>query len=87
VSSFGGSTADHDYTGGSPSGAPVGHGVCGGCLGLHESGSYHPTYGYLKPSLRARTSTSTRYPNWYAPLERYVSYGVDHAERVVEGIG
>jgi hypothetical protein len=27
------------------------------------------------------------YPNWYAPLERYVSYGVDQAERAVEGIG
>jgi hypothetical protein len=27
-----------------------------------------------------------RYPHWYAPLERYISYGVDQAERVVEGI-
>jgi hypothetical protein len=26
------------------------------------------------------------YPNWYAPLERYVSYEVDQAERAVEGI-
>jgi hypothetical protein len=26
------------------------------------------------------------YPDWYAPLERYVNYGVDQAERVVEGI-
>jgi hypothetical protein len=32
------------------------------------------------------TSTSARYPEWYAPLERYVSYGVDQAERAVEGI-
>jgi hypothetical protein len=27
-----------------------------------------------------------RYPDWYAPLERYVSYGVDQVERAVEGI-
>jgi hypothetical protein len=33
------------------------------------------------------TSASTTYPDWYAPLERYVSYGVDQAERAVEGIG
>jgi hypothetical protein len=33
------------------------------------------------------TSTSAKYPNWYAPLERYVSYGIDQAERAVEGIG
>jgi hypothetical protein len=40
-----------------------------------------------EPSLRVRTSTSTRYPDWYAPLERYISYGVDQAECAVEGIG
>jgi hypothetical protein len=33
------------------------------------------------------TSASATYPDWYAPLERYVSYGVDQAERAVEGIG
>jgi hypothetical protein len=33
------------------------------------------------------TSTFAKYPNWYAPLERYVSYGIDQAERAVEGIG
>jgi hypothetical protein len=32
------------------------------------------------------TSASSRYPNWYAPLVQYVSYGVDQAECVVEGI-
>jgi hypothetical protein len=25
-------------------------------------------------------------PDWYAPLERYISYGVDQVERAVEGI-
>jgi hypothetical protein len=30
---------------------------------------------------------SKPYPNWYTPLERYISYGVDRAERAVEGIG
>jgi hypothetical protein len=25
--------------------------------------------------------------DWYTPLEQYVSYGADQAERVVEGIG
>jgi hypothetical protein len=52
-------------------------GYGGGYLGHHESGSYYPSLGYPKPSLRARTSASTRYPNWYDPLVWYVSYGVD----------
>jgi hypothetical protein len=38
----------------------------------------------VTPSL---ASASARYPDWYAPLERYISYGVDQAERAVEGIG
>jgi hypothetical protein len=63
----------------------TGYGV--GYSGHHEGDSYYPSHGYLEPSLRARTSASARYPDWYAPLERYVIYGVDHAERVVEGIG
>jgi hypothetical protein len=50
-------------------------------------GSYYPSHGYPEPSLRARTSTSARYLDWYASLERYISYGVDQAERAVEGIG
>jgi hypothetical protein len=58
-----------------------------GYSGHHEGGSYYPSHGYPEPSLRARTSTSARYPDWYAPLEQYVSYVVDQAERVVEGIG
>jgi hypothetical protein len=62
----------------------TGYGV--GYLGHHEGGSYYPCHGYPKPSLRAGTSASARYPDWHAPLERYVSYGVDQAERVVEGI-
>jgi hypothetical protein len=37
-------------------------------------------------SLRAETSAFAWYPDWYAPLELYVSYGVDQAEHTVEGI-
>jgi hypothetical protein len=59
----------------------------GGYSGHQESGSYYPSHGYPKPSLRVRTFASTRYPDRYAPLEQYVNYGVDQAERVVEGIG
>jgi hypothetical protein len=44
------------------------------------------TLGFPEPSLRARTSASARYLDWYAPLERYISYEVDQAERAVEGI-
>jgi hypothetical protein len=58
----------------------------GGYSGHHESGSYYPSHGHPEPSLRAGTSSSTRYPNWYAPLERYARYGVDQAESIVEGI-
>jgi hypothetical protein len=56
-------------------------------LGHNEGGGYYPSYGDPEPSLRARTSASARYPNWYAPLERDVSYGVDQAEHAVQGIG
>jgi hypothetical protein len=59
----------------------------GGYSGYHEGGSYYPSHSYPEPSLRAGTSASARYPNWYARLERYTSYGVDQAERAVEGIG
>jgi hypothetical protein len=52
-------------------------GYGGGYLGQHESGSYYPYHGYPELRLLARTSASTRYPDWYAPLERYVGYGVD----------
>jgi hypothetical protein len=62
-------------------------GYGGGYSSHQESVSYYPSHGYLEPSLRARTSTSARYSDWYAPLERYVYYGVDQAERAVEGIG
>jgi hypothetical protein len=55
-------------------------------LGHHESGSYYRSHSYPEPSLRAGTSTSARYLDWYASLERYISYGVDQAKRVVEGI-
>jgi hypothetical protein len=44
-------------------------------------------HSYPELSLRAETSTSVRYLDWYSPLERYTSYGVDQAERVVEEIG
>jgi hypothetical protein len=49
----------------------------GGYSGHYEGGSYYPSHGYPKSSLRARTSTSARYPDWYAHLERYISYEVD----------
>jgi hypothetical protein len=29
---------------------------------------------------------STRYPDWYTSLQRYISYGVDQGEREVEWI-
>jgi hypothetical protein len=62
-------------------------GYGGGYSDYHESGSHYPSHGYPKPSLQGGTSASARYPDWYAPLERYISYGVDQAERAVEGIG
>jgi hypothetical protein len=62
-------------------------GYVGGYSGHHEGGSYYPSHGHPEPSLRVGTFASAKYPNWYAPLERYVSYGVDQAERAVEGIG
>jgi hypothetical protein len=49
----------------------------GGYSGHHESGSYYPSHGYPEPSLRVGTSASARYLDWYGPLERYISYGVD----------
>jgi hypothetical protein len=60
-------------------------GYGGGYSGYHE-GSYYPSHGYPVPSLRAGTSASTRYPDWYAPLERYVGYGADQADHTVEVI-
>jgi hypothetical protein len=54
-----------------------------GYSGHHEGGSYYPTHSYPEPSLLARTSASARYPDWYAPLERYVSYGIDQAKHAV----
>jgi hypothetical protein len=64
----------------------VGHWYGGGYSDHHESGSYYPSHDYLEPSLRAGTSASARYPDWYAPLERYASYMVDQAEHAIEGI-
>jgi hypothetical protein len=60
-------------------------GYRGGYLGYNERG-YYPSHSYPKPSLRARTSASARYHDWYNPLEWYISYGVDQAKRVMEGI-
>jgi hypothetical protein len=65
----------------------VGHWVWGWLLGHHEGSSYYPSHGYPEPSPGAETSTSTWYPDCYAPLEWYVSYGADQSERTVEGIG
>jgi hypothetical protein len=61
-------------------------GYGGGYSGHHEGGSYYPSQGYPEPRLRARTSASARYHDWYTPLEHYISYGVDQAERAVDGI-
>jgi hypothetical protein len=58
----------------------------GGYSGYHEGG-YYPSHSYPECSLRAGTSASARYLDWYAPLKRYISYGVDQAERAEEGIG
>jgi hypothetical protein len=58
-----------------------------GYSGHHESGSYYPSHGYPKPSLRAGTSASARYTVWYAPLEWYIGDGVDQDMCMVEGIG
>jgi hypothetical protein len=60
-------------------------GYGGAYSGHHESGSYYPYHSYPEPSLHAGTSASTRYPDWYAPLERYTSYEVYQAGRAVEG--
>jgi hypothetical protein len=53
----------------------TGYGV--GYSGHHEGGSYNPSHDYPEPSLRTGTSTSARYPDWYAPLERHINYGVN----------
>jgi hypothetical protein len=58
-----------------------------GYSGHHGGGSYYPSNDYPEPSLRARTFVSASYTGWYAPLEQYISYGVDQTERTVEGIG
>jgi hypothetical protein len=52
-------------------------GYGGGYPGHHEGSSYKPSHGYPKSSLRAGTSAFARYPDWYAPLEQYASYGAD----------
>jgi hypothetical protein len=62
-------------------------GYGGGYSGHHESRSYYPSHGYPERNLRTGTSASARYPDWYTPLEWYVSYGIDQAEHAVEGIG
>jgi hypothetical protein len=62
-------------------------GYGGDYSGHHEVSSYYPSHGYPEYILRARTSASTRYPDWYAPLERYASYWADQAEHAVEGLG
>jgi hypothetical protein len=62
-------------------------GYVGGYSGHLEGGGYYPSHGYPEPSLRAGTSASARYPNWYTLLERYFNYEVDQVERTVEGIG
>jgi hypothetical protein len=48
----------------------------GGYSGHHEGSSYYPSHGYPGSSLRAGTSASITYPDWYSPMERYISYGL-----------
>jgi hypothetical protein len=62
------------------------NGYGGGYLGYHEGGSYYSSQGYPEPSRWVRTSASARYTDWYAALERYISYGVDQAKHAVEEI-
>jgi hypothetical protein len=57
-----------------------------GYLGHHEDCSYYPSHGYPEPSLWAESFASAWYPDWYAPLQWYISFVVDQAERVVKGI-
>jgi hypothetical protein len=59
----------------------------GGYTGYHERGSYYPSHGHPEPSVRSGTSASARYPDWYASLEWYISYGVEQAKCAMEGIG
>jgi hypothetical protein len=63
------------------------NGYGGDYSGHHQSGSYYPSHSFPEPSLPAGTSASARYPDWYAPLEQYISYGVDPVERTMEGMG
>jgi hypothetical protein len=46
-----------------------------------EGGSSYYTHSTPGPSHGAETSAH----HWYYPLERYISYGLDQAERAVEG--
>jgi hypothetical protein len=50
------------------------------------SSSYYP-HGSFGLSHGAETSTPAWYPDWYYPLERYITYGADQAQWVVEGVG
>jgi hypothetical protein len=61
-------------------------GYVSGYSGHYEGGSYYPSHGHHEPSLWARPSASARYPDQYTPLEQYISYGVDQAKHIVEGI-
>jgi hypothetical protein len=63
----------------------IGHGSR--LLGYQEGGSLYYPHGTLGPSHRAEISTSAKFPHWYYPLERYISYGVDQSEHAMEGIG
>jgi hypothetical protein len=51
-----------------------------------EGGSSNYPHSTPGPSHRAGTSASIKFPHWYYPLERYIRYGVDQAEHMVEGI-
>jgi hypothetical protein len=57
-----------------------------GILGYHGGGSSYYPHNIPGPSHRAGISASTEFPHWYYPLERYIIYGVDQAQRAVEGI-
>jgi hypothetical protein len=66
--------------------SPIGHWVREWPSGDQEGGSSYYPHGIPGPSHEVRTSASAEFPHWYYPLERYINYGVDQAERTVEGI-
>jgi hypothetical protein len=57
-----------------------------GLLGYQEDGSSYYLHNTPRPRHGAGTSASAEFPHWYYPFERYINYGVDQAEHMVDGI-